>query len=332
MKALFIHWFSVTLLAVSFLLLAKALWPLLMWGVSSTWVPVPARLVDVQVTSLQTPEERSRSRRALYTTEVIYRYDMAGQTWTSKNWGWYTSLSGDLQSGGPVFDRFRAAKGNSILAWVNPHDPSKSVLRRQPVWVVDLFRLGGAGIALVLYLVVQMLSSPANQQARVQAMATLALKTASAFVLVFASALVLDDQMGHQPSWQFAAGALAFSAIWVWGPLQILKRLGQQQPIMNWRKWRAPLPAFVNPHTRLNEFQSPPAGVLPSQAAVQRAHALWAVMLVAVGAAGYNAYRPQVTPSVPTGPSLHGEAGPRPHFARVGTSTLAGQLVNQASL
>jgi hypothetical protein len=305
-----VTWLSISLLALALILMALALRPVLMWAVSSTWVAVPAYMVDVQVTPLQTPEERSRARRALFKKEVIYRYAMAGQTWTSTHWGWYSRLSVDVESGVPIFEGFRAAIGTNTVAWVNPRNPSQSVLHRHPVWVVDMFRLGCAGIALVLYLVVQLLTSASNEQSRVHAMAKLALKTASVTVLVFASMVVLNDQMSYRPSWQLAAGALAFSALWIWGPLQILKGLKRQQPIMKWRRWHAPLPDLAAPHTRLNQFEPPLSGALAPQGAVKRPHALLAAVLATVAGLAYNVYEPLITPSVPAGDVSHSSIQP----------------------
>lgn len=138
-----------TLGAVFFLVGIIALYPLAiapLWRLASAqaWPETPA---VVERSELVTHTD---SDGTTYSVDILYRYDVAGQTYRSNWYGFFGGSSSGRQSKLDVLDAHPV--GGEVTCYVNPADPTMAVLHRGWSWIMLLglipvaFVLVGAGV------------------------------------------------------------------------------------------------------------------------------------------------------------------------------------------
>jgi hypothetical protein len=110
------------------------------------WVETPATVESSVVRSWSTDDGTS------YRADVLYEYSAGGRSWRSNRRGFFPMSSSDYDDSRSVVDRHPA--GSSIVCYVDPSDPSRSVLDRglRPVYLIGLFPtiflLAGVGLTM----------------------------------------------------------------------------------------------------------------------------------------------------------------------------------------
>lgn len=121
--------------------------PVARLAVAVTWIEIPAVVVDSTVRSWATDDGTS------YRADVLYEYAAAGRTWRSNRRSFFPLGSSDYSDQKATADRYPA--GAAISCFVDPDDPSRSILDRRPrpVYLIGLFPLVFllAGAALTTY-------------------------------------------------------------------------------------------------------------------------------------------------------------------------------------
>ena len=108
------------------------------WAVQ-TWTPVDALVLSSRLDS------RPSSETTSYLTQVRYRYSFGGSNHESERIGLDPALRadniGDWQQSWHARLSTAQASGRTVTAWINPEDPSQSVLDPQIRWEMVLFHL-----------------------------------------------------------------------------------------------------------------------------------------------------------------------------------------------
>jgi len=100
-----------------------ALVPSIRLGLSMTWSPTPCTIVSKEMRSWSTDDGTS------YRADVHYIYSADGREWRSNRVEFFSFLSSGYSGARAVLARY--PKGLSTTCWVDPGDPSKSVLDRR---------------------------------------------------------------------------------------------------------------------------------------------------------------------------------------------------------
>jgi len=133
--------------------------PLVRLATASTWVETPATVVGSTLRSWSTDDGTS------YRADVLYEYSAGGRIWTSNRRDFFPFSSGD--SDGARATLARHPQGSPTVCFVDPADPSRSVLDRRPhaAYLIGLFPLIFliAGVALTAHARKRPLSPPRTE-------------------------------------------------------------------------------------------------------------------------------------------------------------------------
>jgi len=100
-----------------------ALVPSIRLAASTTWQATPCTIVGSAMRSWSTDDGTS------YRADVLYEYQVRDRIWRSNRVEFFGFLSTGYADAREILDRYPG--GSSASCWVNPRDPSKSVLDRQ---------------------------------------------------------------------------------------------------------------------------------------------------------------------------------------------------------
>jgi len=120
--------------------------PLARLAVAATWIETPAIVVGSTIRSWSTDDGTA------YRADILYEYRAEGRTWRSNRRSFFPVGSGDYDDQQAVTDRY--PEGTALVCFVDPDDPSRSVLDRRPspVYLIGLFPLVfllvGAGLTV----------------------------------------------------------------------------------------------------------------------------------------------------------------------------------------
>jgi hypothetical protein len=121
--------------------------PLTRLALALDWIETPAEVVSSTVRSWSTDD--GTSHRA----DVLYNYHAGGRSWTSNRTSFFPMSSSGYDDCREIVERYR--EGRDVNCWVDPDDPSVSVLDRafRPVYLIGLFPLVFliAGLALTAH-------------------------------------------------------------------------------------------------------------------------------------------------------------------------------------
>lgn len=121
--------------------------PLTRVAMALDWVETPAVVISSTVRSWSSDDGTS------YRTDIVYEYHAGGRSWRSNRLRFFPGSSGDLADHREMVDRY--PEGASTTCWVDPDDPSRSVLDRRPglVFLIGLLPLVFllAGVAVTLH-------------------------------------------------------------------------------------------------------------------------------------------------------------------------------------
>jgi len=109
--------------------------PLVRTLVAANWEERPCTIVRSTVRSWSTDDGTS------YRPDVLYEYSAHGRDWRSNRVTFFSALSTGRAEAGAVRDRYRA--GAQSTAWIDPDDPTRSVLEREfrPLYLLGLLPL-----------------------------------------------------------------------------------------------------------------------------------------------------------------------------------------------
>jgi len=109
--------------------------PLARLALAANWVETPAEVISSTVRSWSTDD--GTSHRA----DVLYTYEAGGRSWMSNRRSFFSLSSSDVDDCRDIVERYH--EGRSVSCWVDPDDPSASVLDRafRPVYLIGLFPL-----------------------------------------------------------------------------------------------------------------------------------------------------------------------------------------------
>ncbi len=102
---------------------------------ASSWMETPATVVGSTLRSWSTDDGTS------YQADVLYEYSAGGRTWTSNRRDFFPFSSGDADGAKTVLARY--PQGSTKVCFVDPADPSRSVLEPKPhaAYLIGLFPL-----------------------------------------------------------------------------------------------------------------------------------------------------------------------------------------------
>jgi hypothetical protein len=133
--------------------------PLVRLAKASTWVETPATVIGSTLRSWSTDDGTS------YQADVLYEYSAGGRIWTSNRRDFFPFSSGDADGATATLGRY--PKGSPTVCFVDPADPSRSVLDRRlhAAYLIGLFPLIFliAGVALTAH-ALRRPSSPARTE------------------------------------------------------------------------------------------------------------------------------------------------------------------------
>lgn len=113
------------------------------WMTARSWQPIMAEVVRADL-------HTSRGRKSTtYRVEAQYRYNVEGIDYSATRIGYGDQMSDNIGSWHE--DRYAELdgarrRGQRVLAWFNPNNPSESVIDRDPRWGMMLFLLPFASI------------------------------------------------------------------------------------------------------------------------------------------------------------------------------------------
>ncbi len=119
--------------------------PALRLAESLGWSPTPCTVVASRLRSWSTDDGTS------YRADVLYEYSAGGRSWRSNRVDFFAILSSGRDAARSTLDRYPS--GAEAVCFVDPDDPSRSVLERRlrPIHLLGLlpmlFLLAGAGLA-----------------------------------------------------------------------------------------------------------------------------------------------------------------------------------------
>jgi hypothetical protein len=103
--------------------LPMALVPSIRLAISMTWEATPCTIVDTDLRSWSTDDGTS------YRADILYRYTAGGREWRSNRVEFHSFLNSGHAAAQTILGRY--PEGSAATCWVDPGDPSKSVLDRQ---------------------------------------------------------------------------------------------------------------------------------------------------------------------------------------------------------
>jgi hypothetical protein len=142
--------FALPFAAVGLVVGGMAAWTLWSWADAQSWEQVPATLLEVQLITQGGDTDT-------YRVEATYEYRWRGETYVSDR-VWYQAMAdniGSFHHDAELELRAYLDAGRPFPAWVNPDDPSESVLFREMRWLLMLFEaafgliFGGVGFGLI---------------------------------------------------------------------------------------------------------------------------------------------------------------------------------------
>ncbi len=105
-----------------------AMWPWLTGPIRArSWVPVRATVVSSTVRRHRSTGTRGGSS-VTYRVDILYRYGWRGRTYLSNRYGFIGGSSSGYYGKRDIVRRY--PPGTKVIAWVDPHDPARSVLVR----------------------------------------------------------------------------------------------------------------------------------------------------------------------------------------------------------
>lgn len=104
--------------------------PVLQVVMAQAWESVPCVVVSSDV------EESSSSDGSTYRVAIAYRYDVGGRTYQGDRYNFSTGYSSGYKGKKDIVDQYPV--GFETSAYVNPRDPTQSVLNRSPGWYLLL--------------------------------------------------------------------------------------------------------------------------------------------------------------------------------------------------
>lgn len=97
--------------------------PALRFTQSMTWEATPCTVVGSTIRSWSTDDGRA------YRPDILYEYEAGGRIWRSNRVDFFSALSSSRDGARSVRDRYPT--GASETCWIDPDDPTKSVLDRE---------------------------------------------------------------------------------------------------------------------------------------------------------------------------------------------------------
>jgi hypothetical protein len=97
--------------------------PSIRLAISMTWTATPCTIISTDMRSWSTDDGTS------YRADVLYLYTAGGSEWRSNRVEFFSFLSSGYSNAKAVLGRY--PKGSSGTCWVDPGDPSRSVLERR---------------------------------------------------------------------------------------------------------------------------------------------------------------------------------------------------------
>jgi len=97
--------------------------PAIRFVASMSWEPTPCTIVNSRLRSWSTDDGTS------YRADVLYQYQSGGRDWTSNRVVFFGFVNSGRDAARAILDRHPDGAADSC--WVNPKDPSKSVLERK---------------------------------------------------------------------------------------------------------------------------------------------------------------------------------------------------------
>jgi hypothetical protein len=173
-----------------------ALVPSLRLAIATTWKATPCTVVSSSMRSWSTDD--GTSHRA----DVLYEYQVGGRQWRSNNTSFFSFLSTGYEEAREFIDQY--PEGSSATCWVDPRDPSRSVLDRR-FHLENLFGL----LPLLFILAGWAVAHHGWKQMRVGREATTPAMEESA--IEDDSSLILKPQVGPGGK---VAGAVFFALFW----------------------------------------------------------------------------------------------------------------------
>ena len=124
---------------------------------SANWVPTPCTIKKSWVEEHQSYTRRrgGRRKRTTYEPKIEYQYSFQNQTYSSERF----EIFGTERKSKSYSDQFVAhfPAGSASTCWVNPHQPSESVIKRNSetmayVWILPVLICLGSGSAFLFKL------------------------------------------------------------------------------------------------------------------------------------------------------------------------------------
>jgi nitrate reductase NapE component len=105
-------------------LVPMTLLPSIRLAISMAWTETPCAIVGSQLRSWSTDDGTS------YRADVLYQYSAGGREWLSNTTHFFPYINSGHTGARELLNRYPS--GSSTTCWVDPRDPSRSVLERQP--------------------------------------------------------------------------------------------------------------------------------------------------------------------------------------------------------
>ena len=177
------------------ILIPMTVLPAIRFARSMAWEETRCTIVDGRLRSWSTDDGTS------YRADVLYTYEYGGREWTSNRAAFFGFVNSGYESARALLDRH--PEGSVGTCWVNPRNPSESVLERQlrPFHLIGLapliFILAGGAVARFGWK--KLRSREAGGEARIED------------AVAAGSPLRLEPQVGPVGK---LFGALVFAALW----------------------------------------------------------------------------------------------------------------------
>lgn len=97
--------------------------------ISKNWNVIPAKIVHAEVDTLKYEDTNGRWKTS-YSPKVSYEYNYNGTVYVGNRYSWVKSYDNDELHDAAKRLVYRKQKGKEIKIFVNPENPSKSVVER----------------------------------------------------------------------------------------------------------------------------------------------------------------------------------------------------------